>query len=230
VLGLGCTPDDPDPAAHCLPSCDGNADCEQACADGEAAFSEPVEDGNAYSCATCHAIDEPSPDGFRRPGHPVGDAAARPHYKNGQVDELREAVNACLEDWMGAQPWDGDDARWLALEGWLQSHAPAEAQALTIEIVDPPAALDGGDSTVGRDTFNATCAQCHGHDGVGGSLAPSIGVIVDPALTAERIRRAGPADSPHYEGLLGGRMPFWAADRLGDDELRDILAFLSDPP
>ncbi len=45
------------------------------------------------------------------------------------------------------------------------------------------------------------------------------------------MRTSGPTDSPIYPGLGGGRMPFWAADRLSDDELRDAIAFvLSNDP
>ena len=70
---------------------------------GQALYEQPQEDGNSFACATCHALEEPASDGLRRPGHPIGNATRRPSYKNGQVDEMRLAVNSCLEEWMGAE-------------------------------------------------------------------------------------------------------------------------------
>jgi hypothetical protein len=43
---------------------------------------------------------------------------------------------------------------------------------------------------------------------------------------AQRVRTSGRTDSPIYPGLTGGIMPFWAGDRLSDDELRDLVAYL----
>src|SRR5688572_18858049 len=96
-----------------LGACAGQADSEAAeIAEGERIYREPVEDGNTFACATCHALEEPASD-FRRPGHPLGDAAARPSFKDGAVTDLREAVNSCLVEWMNAQPWSAPDPRWI---------------------------------------------------------------------------------------------------------------------
>jgi hypothetical protein len=73
--------------------------------DGRTVYAEPQADGNTFACATCHALHEPAPDGFIRPGHPIGDAARRPSYKNGRVATLLDAVNTCLVEWMGTSPW-----------------------------------------------------------------------------------------------------------------------------
>ena len=40
------------------------------------------------------------------------------------------------------------------------------------------------------------------------------------------MRTSGLTDSAVYDGLTGGKMPFWALDRLSDDELRDLVAWL----
>ncbi len=213
---------------------DGGEAGEEAAAptsEGERIYRERVEDGNTFTCSTCHALSEPAVDRIRRAGHPIGDAARRPHYKNGQVEELREAVNSCLQEWMNAEPWEADDARWLALEDFLEAQAPdQEAPPLRFEVVDPPpdAELDGGDPAAGRALFNASCSACHGDDGVGTQLAiPVGGRGLDAAYVARRVRTSGRDDSPIYDGLTGGVMPFWAADRLSDDELRDLIAWLA---
>lgn len=194
---------------------------------GEALFMNRHDDGNTFACNTCHALTEPTAD-FRRPGHPLGDAANRPSYKNGRVDSLLEAVNSCRTEWMVAPAFAAEDERWQTLERFLQAAAgDTPAEPLTFEIAAPPAALDGGDEAAGRETFNATCAVCHGADATGTQLAPPLdGQFLDPALIARRVRTSGVTDSPVYDGLTGGRMPFWAADRLSDAELRDVVAFV----
>jgi len=194
---------------------------------GRRVYGQPVDDGNTFSCATCHALEEPADD-YRRPGHPLGDAAARPSWKNGAVHDLREAVNTCLVEWMNAQPWSADDPRWLDLEHFLVTRAPESAGAIDIRIVDPPDDLSGGDPTRGRDVFDGACAVCHDEGGTGTQLAPAVaGLALDPSYVATRVRTSGRSDSAVYEELTGGVMPFWGADRLTDDELRDIVAWLA---
>jgi mono/diheme cytochrome c family protein len=190
-------------------------------------YAERHADGNTFACATCHALDEPAADGYLRPGHPIGDAAARPSFKNGQLTELRDAVNSCRTEWMAAPPFAAGDPRWLELESFLVDRAPASAPALTYDRIDPPVDLDGGDADRGRALFNSRCIVCHGEDGGGTERAPRVtGLALEPDYVAERVRTSGDADSPIYPGLTGGRMPFWAADRLSDDELRDIVAYV----
>ncbi|MCA9694616.1 MAG: DM13 domain-containing protein [Myxococcales bacterium] len=197
--------------------------------EGAAVFNEPVEDGNSFTCSTCHAVTEPAPDGFRRPGHPLGDATHRPMYKNGKVPDMLMAVNSCLTEWMNAEPWTEDDQRWKDLYAWLDSQAPAgDAPALMFQIVQPPADVSGGDPDAGREAFNGACAVCHALEGVGTNKAPKIaGLGLESGYVATRVRLSGRMDSPVYDGLGGGLMPFWAADRLSDDELRDIAAWLA---
>ena len=194
---------------------------------GEALYSEPHDDGNTFACATCHALQEPASDGLRRPGHPIGDAANRPSYKNEQLTELRDAVNSCRVEWMAASELSMDDPRWLALRDFLESTAGStQAPAISYQIVSPPSELGGGDATAGRATFNETCVVCHGVDAAGTERGPALrGETLTEELVARRVRTSGPSDSAVYPGLTDGIMPFWAADRLSDDELLDVIAF-----
>jgi len=198
--------------------------------EGKAVYSQPIEDGNSFTCASCHAITEPAADGLRRPGHAIGDATRRPSWKNGQLSDMRAAVNSCLSEWMNAEPWAADDVRYLALYEYLDAQAPAgEAPGLSFEIVQPPADLSGGDPDAGQTLFNTSCAVCHGQDGTGTNQALSVsGRGLGPEYVAQRVRTSGRTESTVYEGLTGGVMPFWAADRLTDDELRDLVAYLGE--
>ncbi len=205
---------------------------DDSMSEGERVFRGEVEDGNTFTCATCHALREPEADGLRRVGHPLGDAAHRPTYKNGELTQMRDAVNTCLQEWMNAEPWTAEDERWRALEQFLEEQAPeGPAEPLRFEIVDPPLTpdLEGGDADAGRELFNRSCVSCHGADGLGTLLAPPVGGRgLEAGYVAERVRHSGRSDSAVYDGLTGGVMPFWSADRLSDDELRDLVAWLAE--
>ena len=195
---------------------------------GAELFQTADPQGNTFACGSCHALTEPAPDGLRRPGHPLGDAANRPSYKNGQLDELLDAVNICRTEWMGAAAWTPTTPEWLELESFLGAQAPdGPAPALSFAVVPPPAQTGGGDPMVGKAVFNGSCAVCHGQDANGTDRAPPlVGALLNASLIAGRVRTSGRADSAVYGNLTGGRMPFWAADRLSDDELRDVVAFV----
>ncbi len=195
---------------------------------GETFYLEPHDDGNTFACATCHALEEPAPDGIRRPGHPIGDAANRLTYKNGQLTELLAAVNTCRVEWMAATPFVENDARWIALSAYLSEVAgDSPASPLSYAIVQPPPSLEGGNEMAGQDLFNQACVVCHGIDAVGTERAPVLrGQLLDAETIATRIRTSGATDSSVYADLTGGRMPFWAEDRLSDEELLDLVAFV----
>jgi mono/diheme cytochrome c family protein len=202
--------------------------CADDLPDGEMVFRSRVADGNTFTCATCHAVTETDADGLRRPGHPIGDAAARPTYKNGKYSSMLDAVNTCLDEWMGAETWSADDSRWVALRGWLEGLAPrTSAPALEFAIVKAPSAVSGGDPVAGHALFDRSCAVCHGLGGAGTERGPSItGRGYETDFVAERIRTSGAPDSRAYAGLTGGRMPFWAADRLTDAEVLDLAEYV----
>ncbi len=196
--------------------------------DGEWVYRFARPDGNSYTCAHCHARVEPATNGFARPGHPLGDATGRSSYKDGQLTELIDAANSCLDEWMNAEPWDESSSDWLALEAWLDSHAPpGVAKNVDIQITTIPNDLSGGDASAGRETFNTSCAICHAQDGAGSLQAPAIGGFgYNAEYVANRVRNSGRTNSEVYEGLTGGIMPFWGANRFSDAELLNVVAFL----
>jgi mono/diheme cytochrome c family protein len=201
---------------------------DMAAPSGQALYEQPHADGNTFACATCHALEQPAGDGIRRAGHQIGDAANRPSFKNGQLDTLIEAVNSCRVEWMAATELSGDDPRWMALEAFLVEEAGlGDAAPLVYEIVPPPEELGGGNTLDGRELFNQSCAICHGDDATGTERGPALRAdTLSDELVARRVRTSGNAESPIYPGLTNGIMPFWAADRLSDDELRDLIAFV----
>jgi mono/diheme cytochrome c family protein len=129
---------------------------------------------------------------------------------------------------MGAPLWTESSEAWIELQDFLAEGSTAEvAPALEFQIVQPPAELEGGDAEAGREFFNGACSVCHGQDAEGTERAPSLdGRRLDADYVAERVRLSGDRDSAIYFGLTGGRMPFWSADRISDDELRDVIAYV----
>jgi len=198
---------------------------------GRAVYQEPLSDGNTFACSTCHALTEPTSNGIRRPGHPIGDATRRSHWKNGRAASFLDATNSCLSEWMGAPEWTESEPRFVALREFLDAEAGTRAAPdLDFEIVDPPASVEGGDPGRGRALFDDTCVVCHGAGGVGTIRGPSIaGSQREPSYIAERVRKSGNPKSSVYDGLTGGVMPFWAKDRVSDPELRDLIAFIVAP-
>tara|TARA_B110000858_G_scaffold49124_1_gene56629 strand:+ start:746 stop:2002 length:1257 start_codon:yes stop_codon:yes gene_type:complete len=200
--------------------------------EGATVFTSALTASSTFSCASCHAIlevDGFAMDGLRRPGHALENAVNRETFKNGAIDNLLDAVNICVTEWMGGEPLASDDQDWINLQNWLQDQSTAEVAApIIIDIVEPPIELSGGDEPNGRELFNERCIVCHGFDGEGTQLAPQItGRGLAEELIAARVRTSGLSDSAAYQGLTGGVMPFWGADRLSDGELIDIVAFVA---
>ncbi len=192
---------------------------------GQALYDGPVEGGNTFACATCHAMDDA--EAPRRVGHPLGGATKRDSFKNGQLGAFEDAANSCLVEWMNADPWDADDERMLALRAFVDAGSGAE-EDISFRVVQPPANLAGGDAEAGRTMFNASCIACHGPDGEGTLRAIAVGSgELEPSYVARRVRTSGRPGSVVYDGLSGGVMPFWSEDRLSDAELRDVVAYLS---
>jgi len=213
------------------PACGEANHTSRAPLEGLAVYQKPLTDGNSFTCSTCHALTEPAPDGIRRPGHPIGNATRRSRWKNGKTPTFLAAVNSCVTEWMVAQAWTENEPRFRALRDFLDAQAPARsAPDVKFEIVEPPANLGGGDAERGRATFDSTCSVCHDVGGTGTIRGPRIaGSLRAPEYVATRIRTSGSSTSSTYSGLTGGVMPFWAKDRLSDDELRDLVAFVTTP-
>lgn len=197
---------------------------------GKSVYENPIASGNAFACASCHAIKEPANDGFARAGHQIGDALRRASFKNGQLSSFLDAANSCLDEWMVSNElWTEQSPDYQDLRAFLESEdsGQGEAPAINYALAQP---LDTdnlqGDAVVGEALFNQSCAICHGIGGGGTQQGPSLLGRSNASVIARKVRASGNSDSAVYDGLIGGVMPFFAADRLDDDELEDIIAFI----
>jgi len=208
------------------------AACQSAIERGQRVYSERDAEGNRFACATCHASVPDAQSPIRYPGHDLHDALRRPSFKLGQVPTFLGAANVCRVDWMKTTAWQETDAAFLDLVAFLESVSPSgPAPALVYEIVQPvinnPA---GGDPQAGCELYHRSCIVCHGPGAQGTDLAPSLVSFLQPANSIRRkVRLSGPRDTV-YPGLTGGVMPFWSKDKLSDQEIENLVAFLRERP
>ena len=215
-----------------------------AAIDGAMVYMNPQPGGNTFACAFCHALTEPAIDSFTRPGHAIGDALRRPNYKNGLLPNFLDAVNTCLDVWMTVStPWTEDTPEFQALSDFLASEDTGSGVAPTLSFAkaDPLSfAADNsnvnGDPVAGQEKFNSSCAICHGADAIGTIRAPQLAGRYNfnnsANIIARKVRLSGPTDHTIYQGdSVGGVMPFWAEDRISNDDLENVIAFIvnSDP-
>ena len=134
-------------------------DPQDAVIDGAMVYGTPLTDGNTFACTHCHALEEPAEDNMLRAGHHIGGAPRRTSYKDGKLTSMLDAVNTCVTEWMGAPALAADDARFIALQTWLDAQAPAgSVDNVAISIAPAPADLTGGDAGRGKALFNQSCA------------------------------------------------------------------------
>lgn len=196
--------------------------------------------GNGFSCIICHDTGVDGESGIKRAGHTMMNAFNRPSWKNGNVNNLLEAVNTCLSDWMNADTLSEDDLLWDALETYIRSISPdPNSKPISIQIVSPPNPPTGGNYERGAAIIQSlACIDCHGRDlrGVmdegGGLLAPYLvsrpEIPLDHEYITAKIRLSGSNQSGSYEDLTyGGNMPFWGANRISDQDVRDIAEYIA---
>lgn len=201
---------------------------------GAQVFSDPAfsdSEFNAFACATCHAAE---PDDGVRIAYSLYNSAFRKSWWGGTSPRLIDAVNFCTVYFMRGADLESDDARGRALYEYLVSVSPDRpSSALPLTIVENLATLPRGDSSRGRDVFDATCRRCHGEPHTGGgrishmaSIIPETSIEfakendVDPMLVViEKVRHG------QFFGI-GGNMPLFAREMLSDDDLGALVAYL----
>lgn len=111
-------------------------------------------------------------------------------------------------------------------------HAWGNPSALAGATPPPYAATAPGNAANGQKTFAATCARCHGADGMGIANGKNPGSIVDPgylALISDQGLRsiviAGKPEQgmPDWRSVMQGA----GAHPLSDTEIADIVAWLA---
>ncbi len=204
---------------------------------GRLLFHDPGLARRGVSCNTCHATTRNGQgDGLIRAGHSLFDVARRPYWRGdaqkSEFKNLGAAVVPCYDIYMGERPAPRLQSAIVAYIGSLRSRSKQRPAALQLQ---PSLEADGnydlpkyrnGRADLGRGLFYRACHSCHPfgtRQGIGEVVAG-----VPRARVAAKIREG--------TGLMRGKrvpglwMPFYGADRLTDEDIADIAAFIDSLP
>ena len=184
--------------------------------------SLPGHVGNGLRCTSCH-LDE----GRRTAGSLVGAFSRYPAYRprSGIVETIEYRVNDCFRRSLNGTALDpaGDDMRdmvaYLAFLSW--GTAPGAPQANTR--LQKWAAFTA-DTAAGAIVYGSTCAKCHGPEGQGTPVAPSLWGNRSYNVGAGMARVRTAAD------FIGNNMPFDQPGTLTDQQAMDVAAYVSAQP
>ena len=220
------------------------AEAEGDADNGETIFYEETWNGSAYglTCSSCHSVDPDDTltvdaDDYNRAGHTVWNVAWRESWKLQDWDDLESTKigafggQICVVAYYADSTMDAQSA--ADLEAWLRQQkddAPAaddpRAQPLDYGFTSWDAdawwasvSAPYGDAAHGEELATRHCGSCHEDPPVFYTLDS-----VDDATLMQRIRKASldGADAPN------GDMPRLPKDRLSDDDLADLLAYLTE--
>ncbi|MGH7163265.1 MAG: c-type cytochrome [Planctomycetota bacterium] len=199
---------------------------EVGVARGRALFTDTQD--HAYpSCAHCHAV-VPEDDEKRLehvgPGATLHGAAVREGWRNLKTyADVGEASQLCAKAWQkrrgGLKPGELDDLR-----AYLRTIAPSgplppRKVQKTPRMLD---GLEGGDAERGKSLAARFCGGCH-HDREGTICFELVPGKRRRDLIARKVRGY---DAKNRFDPQEGSMSYFTNDRLPDEDLRHILAYL----
>ncbi len=214
---------------------------------GRQLFYSSALSTNGLSCAHCHAdFDERKQDDGRiRAAHSLYNGAGRKTWwgKNPEDPDrfpnMASAALVCIEDYMRSKQ-KLTAQQLLDLQKYLESITRRPVS--TPQVIAPAAdktglypGFEGGNKFKGRNFFYAACHACHPNGNKG--IAPAIPRDREPAFYAKKIREGNGLgavlsglDPNAYDPRLGLFMPFFGADRLENEQISDIIAFIKSLP
>lgn len=216
--------------------------------DGRRLFHSPAISNNGLSCGHCHAdFDETKrSDGLIRAAHSLYNAYYRetwwgmaPEADNAYAT-IDEAALVCVVHYMRNKT-KLNAQQLLDLRAYLKSLSfklirTAQPIAPAADLTGEYPAFAGGNRFEGKEVFYATCHSCHPNGNAG--IAPKpIPRDQDPSYYAKYIREGdglgavlSGVDPNAYQFKSGRFMPFFGADRLSNEQIRDIIAYIKSLP
>jgi thiosulfate dehydrogenase len=191
--------------------------------------------GNNLTCESCHLQAGTQP--YAMPL--VGIWGQFPQYRarEGAVVALEDRINGCMERSMNgrALPLESDEMKaFAAYMRWLSTGVPDGAKLVgagTLQIREPARAAD---PVRGSRVFAATCAACHGADGLGVRAGSGAGYQFPPLWGPDSFNNgAGMSRLLTAAAYAKHNMPFgttFAAPVLTDDDAYDVAGFLVSQP
>lgn len=215
--------------------------------EGRVMFHSSALSSNGLACIQCHADFDESrlDDGLIRAGHSLYNSASRQTWWGQEPDDpdrysdIAHASVVCVEHYM-RNPEKLTAQELLSLQAYLKG---ITKRPVRVPLALAPAAdktgeyggLDGGDRIAGRRLFFAACHTCH-PNGKSGIAPVPIPKDKPAAFYGRKIREgdglgavlAG-VDPNAYDPAAELFMPFFGADRLTNNQIRDIIAFIKSP-
>lgn len=186
---------------------------------------------NAFSCATCHAVDEVAAP---RIASSMKNVVHRGSWWGGYSPRLIDAASFCNVFFMRGTPLEPSDPRSRALFEYLVSISPdAAATPQTLTVVENVTTLPRGDPRRGEDVWNRSCSVCHGAPGSGlGRISDLVSIVPDASrafaeeggfdvelVIIEKVRHG-------QFFAVGGNMPPFSKEALSDEDLGALIGFL----
>lgn len=226
-----------------------NAEMSEKARLGRKLFYDPSFDGtlepkkiSGLACAHCHADfdEDANPDGKIRAGHSIIGVPNRGEAKGGMIkaDIFRRAAGGggfCYQHFLQRIPEDKVDP--IAIPG---EHAEAlmayfehvsgdnKGPQFEIKMLDREAAVEAAEKIIGMEgdpkegwrLFSRACNDCH-------PTAKKAGI------GTQLVRRRPPSNMKKWQINIAAKvrgggfiMPFYGEDRLTDQDIADIVAFL----
>jgi len=204
-------------------------------AEGKKLFVDSGEDLDYPSCAHCHATvsaaEELAKTGHIKPAFPVFNSAHRGAWKNkkaGKVATAGDAGNFCVKAFQKRKKFKAD--KLAHVNAYLATLSPSTTIKPRKINYKPklPESLDGGDAIKGQKAVQIYCGACHGasDDHLQFELRPGKKAKLKIAMKVRGWVRSSKAESGRVFNPAKGQMSFFAKDRLSDETLLDILAYL----
>lgn len=216
--------------------------------EGRLLYHSPALSGNGLACITCHAdFDEVRrSDGLTRAAHALYNAASRETFWGQEADspdrytDISSAAVRCVEAFL-LRPDKLTAQQALSLQAYLRAitRQPTRqplAYTAAADLTGEYAVFEGGDKRRGRTRFFAACHTCHPNGNAG--LAPvPVPRGREAAFYARKVREGNGLgavysglDPDAYDRHGGLFMPFFGADRLSNQDIRDIIAYIRTLP
>ncbi|HEY0714495.1 MAG TPA: c-type cytochrome [Polyangia bacterium] len=191
---------------------------------------------NKFSCATCHAKVAGGAAvivGRWDSGYNLDGVTARASWWGGGAVRLLDAINVCVEQFMGGRALVAADPATRQLGAFLAEGAPATplpAAPFTVAKNTTSLTELTGDPGKGAAVYVAGCQRCHGaaHTGAG-RLDATVSVIPEDTirLFPDRARAAFVEKLRHGRFFnIGGIMPFYTLEALSDADVADLMAYV----
>lgn len=190
---------------------------------------------NLFSCATCHEVVAPGEPTSSRilPGYNLYDTVRREAWWGGFEHRLLDAINVCVEDFMGGAKLKPEQESARTLFEYLAANSGDDPlPPLPFTVVLDATALPQlqGDAQRGEDVYRRACAYCHGQPHTGeGQISARASIV--PESTVSRFPdqpRAAVVEKVRHGRYfnIGGVMPLYSLEVLSDQELADILVYV----